>query len=297
MTRDTHPILLQSFTDPMMGLSYEMEPIFRRLETHYPNLITFQNCMALLVRDVYDFVNPADLALGKEIALERYLPRLAAIYRAEEAISHMPICMEICHLFDTEHTSTWPLNLAYKAVERVAPNRAQQFLYALRFATVVECRQTTRAEEIKDVVRQCSVNEEDFLNCIADGRAEKDLLADLALCRHYRITGLPAYRLAYKESEMLLHGVLPYETFTDAIAKLTDNAVAPQHVSSCPDALFDFIKRHPLISPIELKEAFDLPDTETVRRLLKEPIANGALRVLPVCHGYFFSYHVGKETV
>lgn len=291
MKKDAQPILLQIFTDPMMGLSYEMEPIFRRLETHYPNHITFQNCMALLVRDVYDFVNPADLALGKEIALERYLPRLAAIYRAEEAISHMPICMDVCRLFDTEHTSTWPLNLAYKAVEHVAPHRAQQFLYALRFATVVECRQTTREEEIRDIVRQCSVNEDLFLQCMADGRAEKDLLSDLALCRQYRITGLPAYRLAYKEREIFLHGVPPYESFADAIAKLTDNVVAPQKVSSHPDSLFDCIKRHPLISSIELKVAFDLPDTDTVRKLLEEPLAKGELSVRPVCRSQFFLYH------
>ena len=42
-----------TFTDPMMGLSYECEPIFRKLETHFPGRIEFIYVMSGLVRNVY----------------------------------------------------------------------------------------------------------------------------------------------------------------------------------------------------------------------------------------------------
>lgn len=56
-------VTITTFTDPMMGLSYECEPIFRKLETHFENHIEFKYVMSGLVRDVYHFVDKRDLLL------------------------------------------------------------------------------------------------------------------------------------------------------------------------------------------------------------------------------------------
>ena len=141
-------VVITTFTDPMMGLSYECEPIFRKLETHFRGQIAFRYVMSLLVRDVFELVDPADMEQGKETAIRNYNARLARIYEEEEAISGMPICMNQFHLFSTEDTSSLPLNLAYKAAQLAAPELADLFLYNLRYATIVECRPTTRIEEI-----------------------------------------------------------------------------------------------------------------------------------------------------
>ena len=88
-----------TFTDPMMGLSYECEPIFRKLETHFEEKIEFKYLMSVLVKNVYDLVNPADLSVSKELALKNYNARLAKIYENEESISGMPINMRGFQLF------------------------------------------------------------------------------------------------------------------------------------------------------------------------------------------------------
>lgn len=49
-------IIITAFTDPMMGLSYESEPIMERLEREYGNRIEFRYVMSLLVRDISDFM-------------------------------------------------------------------------------------------------------------------------------------------------------------------------------------------------------------------------------------------------
>lgn len=43
-------ISLVTFTDPMMGLSYECEPIFRKLETHFAGRIDFHYVMSQIGR-------------------------------------------------------------------------------------------------------------------------------------------------------------------------------------------------------------------------------------------------------
>ena len=58
-------VTILTFTDPMMGLSYESEPVFRKLETHFEGVIEFKYLMSVLVKNVYDFVDPADLSVSK----------------------------------------------------------------------------------------------------------------------------------------------------------------------------------------------------------------------------------------
>ena len=71
-----------------------------------------------------------------------YCKRLAKIYEDEEQLSGMPICMSGFCLFDEEHTTSMPLDLAYKAVQLTAPDKAERFLYLLRYATIVNTRPT-----------------------------------------------------------------------------------------------------------------------------------------------------------
>ena len=105
-------VTILHFTDPMMGLSYELEPIFRKLETHFGEKIIFKNVMSVLVKNILDFVNPADLSVSMEFALEKYLVKLAKIYEDEEIITGMPILMKKCKIFSAKNLSSLPLNLA-----------------------------------------------------------------------------------------------------------------------------------------------------------------------------------------
>lgn len=110
-------VILTTFTDPMMGLSYESEPIMDRLQKEYGEIVEFKNIMGLLVRDVSDFMTPEELALKPEEGISLYCKRLARIYKSEESIGGLPINMEGFCLFDKEHRSSNPLNLAYKAAQ------------------------------------------------------------------------------------------------------------------------------------------------------------------------------------
>ena len=75
-------VTILTFTDPMMGLSYESEPVFRKLETHFGGSINFKYLMSVLVKNVYDLVDPSDLSVSKEFALRNYNARLAKIYES-----------------------------------------------------------------------------------------------------------------------------------------------------------------------------------------------------------------------
>ena len=56
------------------------------------------------------------------------------------------------------HTTSMPLDLAYKAVQLTAPYKAEHFLYLLRYATIVNTRPTTHFDEILKVVHEAGID-------------------------------------------------------------------------------------------------------------------------------------------
>jgi hypothetical protein len=113
--RQDQKIVMTVFTDPMMGLSYESEPIIESLQRTYGSRLKVRYVMSLLVRDVSDFMLPEERALDPEEGIRKYCSRLAGIYKNEETIGGLPINMDGFCLFDPEHRTSKPLNLAYKA--------------------------------------------------------------------------------------------------------------------------------------------------------------------------------------
>ena len=212
-------IILTTFTDPMMGLSYESEPIMDRLKKEYGDIIEFRNVMGLLVRDVSDFMTPEEQAMKPEEGISLYCKRLARIYKSEESIGGLPINMDSFCLFDKEHRSSKPLNLAYKAVQLADPEKADTFLITLRHATVIDCLPTTHFDIIMRIVRQTGIDEESFIRHYQDGSAESALNEDLACAGCLGIHSLPAYLMQYEDKTILMQS-FEYQDFSDALKSL-----------------------------------------------------------------------------
>lgn len=261
-------IIITIFTDPMMGLSWECEPIFRKLEKHFAGQIEFRTIMALLVRNGRDFMTPDELALPPAEGIHRYNARLAKIYESEEPISGMPINMTGFRLFDAEHTSSLSLNLAYHAAKLADAESADLFLYNLRYTTIVDCRPTTQTEELLVVARKTGLDVDTFLRHFRDGSAQTALEEDLRLVRSMGIRSLPAYLLQYGEKAMLLRS-FDYQDFVNVISELTEGTITPQPVEPTAETLRELLYAHPLISFVELREAFGLPDMDAVWNLVQ----------------------------
>lgn len=286
-------LTIEIFTDPMMGLSYESEPVFRTLETHYPGMLEFRYRMGLLVRDVMDFIDPADLRFGKAEAIKRYNKRLARIYKEEEPIGGLPINMEGFHLFSETETSSLPMNLAYKAVERIAPEKAGQFLYQFRYATIVETRPTVRMEEILRVVRLLDIPVDIFENAFHAVETMKALSEDIMEHRALNVYTLPTYVLEYAGNRMVIPRLIGYDGFSNAIEEITNGSLRPVVPKVTRDAVLDLCKKHPLISPVEIRDAFEFNSIEDVRDFIQPLIKEGMLAIREVRRGWFIESRQG----
>ena len=213
-------IILITLTDPMMGLSYEQEPVYEKLAAHFGEELVFKYVMSGLVRDVTDFMLPSELALPPEEGIRVYNKRLAQIYKSEEVIGGLPINMDGFQLFDADHRSSYPLCIAYKAAQLVDPTKADAFLLKLRRATIVETRQTTRTDELVAVAREAGLDTEEFLRYFENGSAAKAFEEDLRLRHALDIRSLPTCLIEYGEKAALVNGLADYEEFVNIIERM-----------------------------------------------------------------------------
>ena len=103
------PVVATLFSDPMMGLAYECEPTLDKLASRFGDMFRLQHAMAVLVRDVSDFMTAEELALPTAHAIATYNQQLAQIYLDEEHLGGLPMNMEGFQLFDEAHRSSEPL--------------------------------------------------------------------------------------------------------------------------------------------------------------------------------------------
>ncbi|WP_147680431.1 DsbA family protein [Actinomyces ruminicola] len=279
--------LITQFTDPMMGLSWECEPALRRVETHFPGAVDFDTAMGLLVRDVSDFMTPAERTLDAAAGIRAYNARLADIYREEEPLAGMPINMEGFSLFSPARRSSLPLNLAYEAVRLIAPGQAERFLYRLRFATVVECRPTTATEELVEVVRACGLDIGTFLAACDGPAARAALRASLERRAALGIRGLLAFMISYGDVRMLLGGVCDYDALAAALERVSGGRLHPAAVSPTTTAVDQLLAAHPLLSDVEIGAALDLSGPDQARDLAAPLLDAGRARLLQAPRGWF----------
>ncbi len=199
----------------MMGLTYECEPIYDKLKERYPQ-IEFRWVMSLLVLDVSDFMLPNE-------TIAQYNKRLARIYESEQSIGGLPISMPDLRLFDEQHRSSLPLNLAYKAAQLADVDRADEFLLNLRHATIVDVLPTTHFDVILKVVCNTGIDEDKFTQHYNDGTAQTMLEHDLNMVRKLNIRTLPAYIIQYGERSVIIRNLISYESFVEIIEQLKED--------------------------------------------------------------------------
>ena len=211
-----------TFTDPMMGLSYEQEPVYEKLAENFGDRLVFKYVMSGLVRDVSDFMLPEELALPAEEGIRAYNRRLAGIYKSEESIGGLPINMDGFHLFDAKHRSSYPLCIAYKAAQLCDSEKANDFLMCLRRATIVDARQTTRTDELIRVAVSAGFDRERFLQLFQDGSAEAAFDKDLQLTQSLGIHSLPTCIIQCGEKAVLVSGMTEYAGFLLIFKRIVD---------------------------------------------------------------------------
>ncbi|VDG24726.1 DsbA family protein [Lactiplantibacillus mudanjiangensis] len=252
--------------DPMMGLLWETWPTQRKLETHFDYQIKFEMLMGQLVKNVYDLVDQTVLEnYGKNVALNQYWVKLMQIYLQEESITGMPIQMgQNERLFDTDHISSISLDKGLRAISNHNAKLENQVLYEMQYDTVINNYQTTDIDYLVKLAESFGVKSAQFMNRYQSTDMETNLDKELQVLSQLKIKQMPAYIVIYDDKSYIINGLPKYADWLDIISKISEGAFKPNEVVFDWKAVSRLLERHPHISSLELKEAFDVNDETKV---------------------------------
>lgn len=265
---------ITTVADPMMGMLWETWPIKRKLETHFGDQIEFHTLMGQLVKNVYDLADSKVVEqYGKKVALNQYWTRLMQVYLQEEEISGMPIFMGGGRpLFDSDHTSSLPLNIGLRAIAGNDLSREDQVLYEMQYDTVVADRQTTDQSYLKKLAAQFNVSVEQFNQRFQSDQLSQQLDQEAVIMQQMKVDRLPAYLVTYQDRSYVIKGIPQYQEWLKLIQQITEGAIKPRLVTFDMNAVKQFMVKHPHISSLELKEAFDTDEETVIKSLAGEDL-------------------------
>jgi putative protein-disulfide isomerase len=272
-----------AFTDPVCTWCWGSEPQLRKLLAWYGDQIRVIPVMGGLVEDIRGFYDRANRIGGDPKSSNEQIAR----HWLEASERHgMPVRIEDFRMFDSEIVSTYPQNIAYKAVELCNPELAARFLRRMREAAAAEARVTGKREVLIELASEVGVDIAAFVGHLDDGSAEKAFRDDLLTTRQYGARGFPTFLLRFDGKEIMLRGYQTFSNLQAVIASLAANLLQAHPPEKTAEALLEFLRVHGRAAPVELTTVFDISPTE-LDALLQSPAAQQRIRRVPAGNGCF----------
>ena len=101
--------------------------------------------------------------------------------------------------------------------------------------------------------------------------------------------------LHYGNRHILIHDLANFGAFASAIRQLTGGSISPTLPVVTTESLRKLISCHPLISPIEISQAFNLHTAGEMKQFIQPLIDSGEITVKEVPHGLFIKNNNKEE--
>lgn len=261
-------IIITNFTDPICVWCWATEPVFRALETHYPNQIEFRYITGGLVENIDDFSDPGnDINAGSDGANAQIIS-----HWLESADRHgMPVKAEGFNLFSKEFPSSYPQNIAYKAAQIVDSQKADAFLRRIREATFTESKVTSDIDIQIELAKEVGLDIDKFIEAINSGEAMKKFKADLAITASSAVNVFPTFLVKTAQArQVIVKSFNTFEDFKEIISHLTDGALQPIEVTPSYEGLAKLMDKHPKLALEEVRQAFDFSTREEADKWIEQ---------------------------
>ncbi|MFB6203168.1 MAG: DsbA family protein [Candidatus Nanohaloarchaea archaeon] len=264
-------VTITQFTDPACTWCWGSEPVMRRIKEVYAGEVEMEFVMGGLVEDFDSFADPAN---GIEEP-----GQVASHWRKAAETHRMPVDPSIWR--EDPPRSTYPANRAYRAAELQGQEKADRFLRRMREAVCAEAENIEREEVLGRLAEGCGLDRERLVDDMDSRTVEELFREDLELAEKKDVSGFPTFWISSGEEEVWLRGFNRFETFREAIEKVSD--VEP---GENPEVT-DFIERYGKVATAEVFEVSDLDEAETLQKL-RSLEREGRVRSLKTGNDYFW---------
>ena len=269
------PIEIVNYSDPACVWCWGTEPIFRALETHYPNLFSIRYVMGGMVRDLSDF-NDEENGIGGGNP-ETINSQLRIHLKDSTDVHHMPVDVDKYHLFSERVTSSFPQNIAYKAAQIADPERADAFLRRIREATMTEGAVTGDYSVLDRLAEDFGLPIEAYREALECGQAESTFKRDVDEAIAAKVQVFPTVTLSVYGKEETFGGYYTFADYVARIRKLSGGTIEPVKPDVSFESLNRLLRKYHLLATEEIRAAFDFETKDDLESWLAPYISDGTL--------------------
>jgi putative protein-disulfide isomerase len=254
------------YTDPYCTWCWGSEPVLRKLEYVYGELLVVGYRMGGLVRDISEFYDPLN-----DIGGERWYIQVAAHWEDASKRHGMPVDSSVFYEIKDSFTSTYPANIAVKAAELQDRELAKKYLRRLREGAAAERLHIHLLEVQAQLAHEVGLDAERLMADISSGRAGAEFLKDLKECRSMGITGFPTFLVTNLRNgrSALIHGYRRYSYFEGLLEELAGDMLRERKVTRDDETILDFIARYDRVATQEVATLLDIDKSKALELLRK----------------------------
>jgi predicted DsbA family dithiol-disulfide isomerase len=240
------------FTDPASIWCWGSEPILRKLETHYEGKIKISYVMGGLVKDITKLHDVS----GDTVQINE---QVAGKWLKASQRHGMPVEISGFSLFLDDYSSTYPMNIAYKAAQFQDEKLAKQFLRRMREASAIEGKKVNQTKVLIELARESGLDTEKFIRSFSDGSAETAFLEDLKLVRSNRVHNFPSFLVKNNQGKKIrLRGYQSYAAIRDVIDHLSNGTLSEKRFEGTEKQVLAFIRKFKRAAVVEIDQVFNL---------------------------------------
>lgn len=211
------------FTDPICSSCWGIEPQLRMLKLKYGAAIQIEYRMGGLLPD-WSY-NSGGISKPSDVA--HHWDEVSVYY-------DMPIDGDIW--LNDPLDSSYPPSIAFKAAQLQDEQKAAAFLRLIREMVFLEQKNIAKLEHLTAAALACDLDPEQLKRDM-EGKAKVLFQQDLNMAREFGVRGFPSIFFLRGESQQLVHGSKPFETYEAALKQLLPEVVAAE-INTSWDALF-----------------------------------------------------------
>lgn len=262
-----------------------MEPTLRKLKLHYGDALVLRPVMGGLVEDINEYHDEHNHIGGSDYqATNRQIAEHWVVASRKHG---MPVDSINFGFFSSECRSTFPMCLAYKAVELIAPDKAESYLYRLRWACALEAEPSGTEAFLVELAGSLGIDHDAFRLAMTDGRAGEAFQRDLRETREMKVETFPTFRLDYGEKQLVLPHFETFDGFVKLIDELTNGAIEPQAPRGTSIELLQLLfGEEERLTEAEVRTALSLEEQEAYSSFISPLIEGGDIERLPLGNGY-----------
>ncbi len=239
-------------SDPFCSWCWGSEPELRALETLFGDQLEITQHMGYLIPDVreepdFDYANHGYDGVNQSIADH---------WAGPQARTGMPYAPEKFKLFSEGNDSGFPVAIAYKAAEMVAPDLASGYLRRLREGIFTNGERVTQINTQVALAHECGIDGEALRRIIESGEAEEAFQDDITWADSRTVEVYPTYFVSTEEQEERLAGYITLPQLDEAIRRLSGGEVEAKYLDRSLESLQELLGHYPRAALAEVKRLF-----------------------------------------